>query len=143
MIITKDALRIIEEVAHSKEVEIGGILGMKTNNVVSYVITDLPENAVGCRFDYSPNIEFLNTQIENWAENDIQFIGLFHTHFSGSRNLSDADIEYVKEIMMASKGIVEYLYFPLFTLPDNELTVYKACYNGEKIVIRKDTLNVI
>ena len=44
---------------------------------------------------------------------------------------------------MASKGIVEYLYFPLFILPDNELTVYKARYIGEEIAIEKDTLNVI
>ena len=143
MIITKDVFKKIEKIAHSKDVEIGGILGMKTNNVVSYFVADLPENGFGCRFDYSPNIDFLNTQIEKWAENDIQFIGLFHTHFSGSKNLSYADIEYVKEIMMASKGIAECLYFPLFTLPDNELTAYKACYNGEEIVIGKDTLNVI
>lgn len=143
MIITKDVLKKIEEIAHSKDVEVGGILGMKTNDVVSCFVADLPQNGVGCRFDYSPNIDFLNTQIEKWAENDIRFIGLFHTHFSGSKNLSDADIEYIKLIMLNSKDIVEQLYFPLFTLPDNILTVYKAYFDGDETVIKVDELVII
>ena len=143
MRITKDVLKKIEEIAYSKDIEIGGILGVKNNNVVSYVVADLPDNAIGCKFDYSPNIDFLNTQIEIWSENDIDFLGLFHTHFSGSKNLSDADFEYIKAIMNASKGIVECLYFPIFTLPDNELTVYKAYFNGADVAVDKDELIIV
>lgn len=143
MRITKDVLKKIEEIAYSKDIEIGGILGVKNNNVVSYVVADLPDNAIGCKFDYSPNIDFLNAQIEIWSENDIDFLGLFHTHFSGSKNLSDADFEYIKAIMNASKGIVECLYFPIFTLPDNELTVYKAYFNGADVAVDKDELIIV
>ncbi len=133
----------ISAVANSMNLEIGGILGSSKNGIVTDMVADLPDNAVGCKFDYSPNIDFLNTQIENWSENDIDFLGLFHTHFSGSKNLSDADVEYIKAIMNASKGIVEYLYFPLFTLPDNELTVYKAYFNDADIAVDKDELIII
>lgn len=133
----------ISAVANSMNLEIGGILGSSKNGIVTDMVADLPDNAVGCKFDYSPNIDFLNTQIENWSENNIDFLGLFHTHFSGSKNLSDADVEYIKAIMNASKGIVEYLYFPLFTLPDNELTVYKAYFNDADIAVDKDELIII
>ena len=85
----------ISAVANSMNLEIGGILGSSKNGIVTEMVADLPDNAVGCKFDYSPNIDFLNTQIENWSENDIDFLGLFHTHFSGSKNLSDADLESI------------------------------------------------
>lgn len=133
----------IAAVANSINLEIGGILGSSKDGVITDMIEDLPLNKVGCKFDYSPNIDFLNMKIEIWAENDIEFMGIFHTHFSGSKNLSDADIEYIKEIMLSSKGIVEYLYFPLFTLPDNELTVYKAYFNNANIVVDKDELIIV
>ena len=140
MKIEQEIVDNISAVANSKPLEIGGILGSSKDNVITDMITDLSSDAVKCRFEYYPNTDFLNTQIENWAENGIEFLGFFHTHFSGSKNLSDADIEYIKSIMIGSKGVVEYLYFPLFTLPDNELTVYKAYFYGDEIVIDKDEL---
>ncbi len=133
----------IYAVANSMNMEMGGILGSTQDGIVTDMIADLADDAVGCKFEYSPNIDFLNTQIEIWAENDIDFLGLFHTHFSGSKNLSDADFEYIKAIMNASKGIVECLYFPIFTLPDNELTVYKACFNGADVAVDKDELIIV
>lgn len=143
MKMTKEVLKKIEKIACSKNVEIGGILGSKDDDVISCVVADMPDYSTMCRFDYYPNIAFLNKQIESWADDGIAFGGLFHTHFSGSKNLSDADIEYIKEIMLSSKGIVEYLYFPLFTLPDNELTVYKAYFNNANIVVDKDELIIV
>lgn len=143
MKIRQEVFDKISAVANSMNLEIGGILGSSENGIVTDMIADLPDNAVGCKFDYSPNIDFLNSQIENWSENNIVFLGLFHTHFSGSKNLSDADVEYIKAIMNASKGIVEYLYFPLFTLPNNELTVYKAYFNDADISVDKDELIIV
>lgn len=143
MKIRQEVFDKISAVANSMNLEIGGILGSSENGIVTDMIADLPDNAVGCKFDYSPNIDFLNAQIENWSENNIVFLGLFHTHFSGSKNLSDADVEYIKAIMNASKGIVEYLYFPLFTLPNNELTVYKAYFNDADISVDKDELIIV
>jgi hypothetical protein len=141
--IQQEVFNKIFAVANSINLEIGGILGSSKNGIITDVVADIPENVVGCRFDYSPNIAFLNKQIENWAENDIEFLGLFHTHFSGSKNLSEADVEYIKAIMNVSRGLVEYLYFPLFTLPDNELTVYKAYFNDVDIVVDKEELIIV
>ena len=143
MKITKEVLTQIEKIANSKDVEIGGILGFGENEIVSYVIADLPDDSVGCRFDYYPNITFLNEQIEKWAEQGIDFAGFFHTHFSGSQNLSDTDKVYINAIMISSKDIVDCLFFPVFTLPDNKLNVYRASFQGEEIIIDKDELDIV
>ena len=143
MKIQQDILDNISAVANSEFLEIGGILGSSKNGVITDMATDLSPDAKKCRFEYYPDTDYLNMQIQTWAENDIEFSGFFHTHFSGSKNLSDVDINYIKSIMLSSKGIVEYLYFPIFTLPDNELTVYKACFYGGEIVITKDELIII
>lgn len=133
----------ISAIANSKNLEFGGILGGTEDRIITDMVADLPPDTVGCRFEYCPNTEFLNAQIEEWAETDIDFLGIFHTHFSGSRNLSDADKEYIEAIMTGAKDIVEYLYFPIFTLPDNELNVYKAYFEDEEMIIKKDELVII
>lgn len=143
MKIKEEILEKISAVANRKNLEIGGILGSSKDGIVTDIVADLPSNTVGCRFEYYPNIKFLNAQIEEWAENGKDFLGLFHTHFSGSDNLSDADKEYIRVIMISAKDIIQYLYFPVFTLPDNELNVYKAHFEGEKIIINKDKLEIV
>lgn len=143
MKITETVLKQIESIASSKSFEIGGILGTEDNDIISFIIPDLPDGFVGCRFEYFPNTDFLNEQIEKWAENRIDFCGLFHTHFSGSTTLSDTDKEYIKAIMLSAEGISEQLYFPVFTLPDNKLTAYKACFEKEDVIIDIDELIVV
>lgn len=143
MIITKNALEHIFKIANSKKVELGGILGTDNNEIISRIVTDSSENSFTCKFDYYPNIDFLNKEIESWAKQGISFMGIFHTHFSGCKNLSDADKKYIKEIMICSKGITEHLYFPVFTLPDNELNVYKASFKGKEVIIQNDKLMIV
>lgn len=143
MKINKEILDSISAVANSNRSEIGGIIGSAANGIITDMVPDVFAEAGNCRFEYYPNIDFLNSQIEQWVKNSIEFLGLFHTHFSGSRNLSEADIKYIKAIMESAKGIVERLYFPVFTLPDNELYAYKAYLVGEKIIIQKDILEIV
>lgn len=139
----KEIIDRISAVANSKKLEIGGILGSSNNGIITDMVPDLSANTQSCRFEYYPNIHFLNSQIEEWTNNNIQFLGLFHTHFSGSRNLSDADKEYISAIMVSAKDIIQCLYFPVFTLPDNILNVYKAYFVCEEIIIEKDKLEIV
>lgn len=143
MKIKKEIVDKIAHIANNKNSEIGGILGASADGVITDMIPDLPEESEMCRFEYYPNVDFLNRKIEEWAKDDIDFAGLFHTHFSGSKSLSDADEVYIKAIMDCAKEISQCLFFPIFTLPDNELTVYKAYFSNEKIVIEKDELVIV
>lgn len=143
MKIKKEIVDKIAHIANNKNSEIGGILGTSADGVITDMIPDLPEENTMCRFEYYPNVDFLNEKIEEWATDDIDFAGLFHTHFSGSKNLSEADKVYINAIMDRAKEISKCLFFPIFTLPDNELTVYKACFSNDEIVIEKDELVIV
>ena len=143
MRIYKEVLDSISAVANSKSLEIGGILGSAKNSIITDMVADVFADTGRCRFEYYPNIDFLNAQIRNWSKNNIVFMGFFHTHFSGSRNLSDADIAYIKAIMESAKDITQLLYFPVFTLPDHELSVFKAYFTKDQIIIEKDTLEIV
>lgn len=140
MKIKKAIMDRISNIANNKNSEIGGILGASADGIVIDMVPDLPEESEMCRFEYYPNVDFLNKKIEEWAKDDIDFAGLFHTHFSGSKSLSEADKVYINAIMDCAKEISKCLFFPIFTLPDNELTVYKAYFSNDEIVIEKDEL---
>ena len=91
MVIKKAVLEMIADISSGMGYELGGILGSSLKGIITDVAADTPTDKVGCRFEYRPNTALLNKQIEKWAEEGIAFAGLFHTHFSGSRTLSDAD----------------------------------------------------
>jgi len=143
MKIHKQVIKNISSAVMGNDSEIGGILGSSENGIITDMILDRASNTSCHRFEYRPDTIYLNDQIMNWSERGIDFYGIFHTHFSGSKNLSDADSEYIREIMRCAEGIVEHLYFPIYTLPDNELTVYKAYFDKEEIKIVKDDLTVV
>lgn len=124
--ISKVVLQSINQVISDTPPETGGILGSRIRNVVDNVVFDLPsvENVRPCV--YFPNVDFLNHIIRLWQKNGIRFVGIFHTHFAGVKTLSSGDIKYIHEIMQSMPSSIEYLYFPVFVLPDRELVCYKA-----------------
>lgn len=143
MIIKENILDKISKISNSNDSEIGGILGSSKNEIITDMIEDIPVETESFRFEYHPNISLLNKKIEEWAENNIVFSGIFHTHFSGAHMLSDVDTEYIKALMNNVRGVIDYLYFPVFTMPDNKLNVYKAYFLSDKIIIDKDELSVV
>ncbi len=143
MTITKNALNTIIIASNSTDAEIGGLLGGDKNGLITTVFIDYPQRDAMSRSEYHPDTTLLNEQIALWAEKDISFIGIFHSHFSGSESLSDADQYYICQIMQSNEEILKHLYFPVFVLPDNKLYPYKACTVKGKIVINCETLKVI
>ena len=106
--------------------EIGGIIGSHDSNLVDEIVIDQLNQANVRPCSYYPNVDFLNQTIEGWQENNINFMGVFHTHFVGVKTLSCGDKKYIDAIMKSMPPYIEYLYFPIFVLPDRELVCYKA-----------------
>ena len=101
--------------------ESGGILGAKDGIVTDYFADKGLPDKTGYG-TYAPNTTLLNEIIGNWAKDDIDFCGLYHTHLPGGISLSDADKEYIREILIAAKK--DKLFFPI--LLDNQMIVYCA-----------------
>ncbi len=120
--------------------EAGGIIGGKEGRVCCWEY-DKGYFEKGCA--YSPNVNFLNEVIAEWIDKGYDFMGIFHVHFGGSKNLSGSDKEYIEKIMKAMPGSIEKLYFPIVVQPENQFISYVAYQNSlGEIVVDEDVVEV-
>ena len=138
MIITASVYDKVNRSVSGNPPEIGGIIGSSDNNIINEVVVDFPTFPVEMHCSYTPNVDFLNKCIEIWSKNGICFKGIFHTHFMGIKSLSIADKRYIKVIMSSMTKEIEYLYFPIFILPNREFSVYVARKHFNDIQILPD-----
>lgn len=123
--------------------ESGGILG-GYNNIINNVEFDngvLQSHQISCC--YVPNVELLNKCIEQWSRMQIEFYGMFHTHFNGVSTLSNGDVSYIENIMKAMPKSKEKLYFPIVVLPERRMESYVCIKRGGKTRILEDSIKVI
>lgn len=137
MIILKSTFELLSRGISTTCFECGGILGSNKNEVIDNVVIDTVSHKSGKKCSYAPNVEFFNECILKWQNQSIRFLGIFHTHFMGVKTLSMADKKYIETIMTAMPEEVDYLYFPIFVLPQKEFSGYIARRNlgGIKILV--------
>lgn len=123
--------------------EVGGILG-GNDNIIKYVKFDNGINYFKNKSCfYAPDVEKLNRYIEKWERKDVDFYGIFHTHFYGITTLSEGDKRYIKKIMNTLPIGVFKLYFPIVVLPERDIKVYIAYKQNEKVEIKKGRINIL
>lgn len=112
----------IKKFFSNAEIESGGILGEK-NGIVCSFYPD-PGNNLEC---YVPNTKNLNSIIGKWAESDIKFVGIIHSHPNECRSLSSSDINYAFTICSVCN--LKKVYFPVITYHNGDviMTCYKIC----------------
>lgn len=117
--------------------EVGGILG-SSNNVIDNVVFDhgISQPYKGI---YIPDVSNMNRQVKLWEMSGIRFEGIFHTHSTRWRNLSNDDRNYIVSIMTAMPPQVSHLYFPL-VFPGDTLIAFIAERTKDDIVIRSDNI---
>lgn len=119
--------------------EQGGILGMKDGIVCEY-IHDNSKQGTECAV-YIPNTEFLNLHIQNWANKDIDFCGIVHSHPNEQNTLSSSDLEYIKQLFQMNPWL-EQLYFPL-VVEDYDMIVYVADMQDGQLLIHKAVVEIV
>lgn len=116
--------------------ETGGILG-GVNNIITSSVQDF-----GIKKDnlcsYTPNVEVMNSVINEWRKKDIDFMGIYHTHFWGVDSLSQGDKTYIELIMKNMPNYLSILYFPLIVLPYKSMISYKAVLTNGRLAISKE-----
>ena len=142
MKISIEILDIIKKSTDGCPYEIGGILGSSNGEIIDSVVIDKPDTKPLRRCSYEPNVECLNQNIDLWQDNGVSFKGIFHTHFGGVKTLSCGDVKYINTIMEAMPSQIEYLYFPIFVLPDCKLISYRASITDGKVHIQEDILTI-
>lgn len=119
--------------------ETGGILG-GVNNIITHVIFD-QNNPVITSAQYIPNISFLNQAINKWAENNIRFLGMFHSHPIAETELSQDDRKYIALILEALPEN-HALWFPI-VIPHHKIIPYLAFHSGNAIQIQQRHVTII
>lgn len=122
--------------------EIGGILG-GINGIIDQMTIDYGMRAKEKKCCYIPDVNRLNLCIQDWYNKDIEFYGIFHTHFYGIDSLSKGDEKYINNIMMRNKLNTDKLYFPLIVLPECIMKAYMGVIRENKCFILEDTLNIV
>jgi len=120
--------------------ETGGIIGMQNDIVTSFVFDKGKTNYQKAM--YTPNIYFINNQINKWRNYNIIFCGIVHTHPSNQNFLSKDDINYIKKIINSMPETIPYLYFPII-IPQKKMLSYIAKSNKCKVEIYADEIIVI
>lgn len=90
--------------------------------------------------EYVPNVDFLNSTISEWQKHHIQLYGIYHSHFPGGYDLSDADKQYIAEIMQS----IPYrkLFFPI-VFPKEDMLVYRAEFTMKQLWLSRESLILI
>ena len=123
--------------------EEGGLLGSSTGKVIDCFFPDY-QASIKTKNSYTPNIFYLNQQLQEWEKNEITFCGIIHSHLTNTPKLSDADIRYIEKIMKAMPNSIKQLYFPLIVQPKTQFISYKAVRNlWNKVNIQSDSIKII
>lgn len=119
-------------------VEVGGIIGAD-DEVINHFAIDEDGFEYG---RYSPNTEYLNQIISEWENKGISFWGIYHSHYPSGEKLSNADVEYIKAIMLSVGDYYKELYFPV-VIPKKKIFSYKAKLNDGVVIISNDQICLI
>ena len=120
--------------------ETGGLLGGRNNTVVEVLRDEGIHSDKKC--SYYPNTALFNRTIKEWRSKDIDFMGIYHTHYWGVDTLSEGDKIYITRIMRNMPEGVNQLYFPVLVMPDKKLVCYKKKKNLENLVIETEPVEI-
>lgn len=138
MRIKEEVYKKLKMIPYELPHESGGILGGK-KGVVTRVVFDEGIDA-SCACSYVPDVKKLNNILWSWKEEQVDFMGMFHTHFWSVSTLSDGDKKYIEKIVRNMPECIERLYFPIVTFPERRMVVYKAYLIKEQLVIEEDKI---
>ena len=139
MIITRQIKETVPLMFSPAPPEQGGILGMKDGVISAFVLDNSEQKTESA--EYSPNTQFLNRQIEKWADEGIEFCGILHSHPSGQTTLSGSDMEYIKELYHVNLWL-EKTYFPLI-IHGCDMIVYAVEKSNGKIEVKRTQPEII
>ena len=114
--------------------ETGGIIAEK-DGIICRFVYDIKGSSSSTI--YCPNVEFLNSVINDLYEDNIHFCGIVHSHGNSDFTLSKKDIDFARAILSNNQDILREVYFPIVSpkTANNKFTIraYKIDYNSVKI----------
>ena len=116
--ITIEVIRQIKETIGTYPIESGGIIGGSDTCITHFCF-----DASSKENEYTPNVSFLNGKIKEWADNDVSFLGIIHSHPSFSTSHSKEDLDYA--IKLKEKNpFLSRIIFPIVILKEKDIELH-------------------
>jgi len=122
--------------------ECGGVLGapIGQDTYISDFYFDFA--GVGTAESYTPNCDNINDMLENdWAVQNIQMVGVVHSHGNMGTYPSCGDLYYCEQIMRNAH--LQQFYLPIITLNPFCLHFYLIKIDDKKIKVSKEAFEII
>ena len=107
------------------EPEKGGILGSVDKKIITHYHYD--EKGISTEHSFTPDVDSLNSILEEWANEGVYLVGFIHSHTSEFNFPSCLDFKYAENIMNCLKCI-DFFYLPLLIFnskKENDIKVFK------------------
>lgn len=115
--ITQEVINQIQKTIGTYPIETGGIIGGSDTCITHFCFDDHnSENS------YVPNVSFLNEAIKKWANENVEFLGIIHSHPSFSTGPSLEDLKYAVNLKRKNP-FLNRLFFPIVI--DNKIVFYE------------------
>ena len=136
MIITSQVFDNIYKAFISNQYESGGLLGSRDGVICSFLF----DIGNGSSSEYAPNVSLFNDTLKTWAESNIKFAGIIHSHPNDCRCLSFEDEKTIHNIC-ASIKVNNALFFPILTISNGSCII--TPYKYENGSITKDNIKIL
>lgn len=139
VIVTKKCYRKITSFFSDSSKEHIGLIGARKK---MWIVSDFSEAESFNEKDFCvPDKMLLNETINNWADNNICFCGIVHSHIGGSMALSQNDVDYIQKTLILFRHL-PYMFFPIVSFEKDKqiITFYRCRLKKQKLSIKNEKL---
>lgn len=120
--------------------ECGGVLGARPESVISEFYFDY--DGISTPESYTPNYIKINNLLESeWAEKQIQMVGIVHSHGNSGEFPSCGDLYYCEQIMRSAN--IDQFILPIITLNPFCFHPYIVELKDNQIKVSKERYEII
>lgn len=125
--IKPDILQNIKDTIGAKKPEQGGMVGGNKACITRFY---WDKTAKCTDKEYIPDFNLLNSQIQKWADESVEFLGIIHSHPRGYASLSPNDVAMANEILENAPDM-KYLYLFIAEVLDGDVQIYGYQINSD------------
>lgn len=141
LLIDKRILSRISDVFLARDEEQGFLLGSSRDITRIDACFDLPAANAGLHY-YEPNPGAADEAISSWAQRDICFCGMIHSHVVNKMELSENDMEFAKALYTAYHLPVLWFGIGIVQAGDVAFRMYAVRESGGQISITPEQYEI-
>ena len=138
--LSENVYKEIAETLGRAPAERGGVLGSENGGTVIKYYYD--STGISTGVSYSPDCDKINSVLENeWAQENVQMVGIIHSHDNSCPYPSCSDIRYAEKIMRAAK--MDTFYLPIVCTDPFKINAYSVRLLDDGIRVIEEEIRIL